>query len=440
MDAVQAMTGRGGWPMTVFLTPDGQPFYGGTYFPKPNFLQLMAAIDDVWRNRPRRRAPERRRRCGNAISAHGAARSRPTTCPASTALNQALQQLAGRSTPTWGGFGAAPKFPPTMSLDLVLRAHLRAAGRCGRTIVTTSLDAMACGRHLRPPRRRLRPLLGRPRVARAPLREDALRPGAAGPRLPPRLASSSASARWRQVVDETDRATCCATCARPTAASSRPRTPTRPDETAGHEGLFYMWTIDEVRAVLGDDADAALDWYGVTDERQLRGPHRSSTGCTHRGELARPPEVEAARRRLFEARAQRPPPGLDDKVLTEWNALMLATLAEAARRARRADWLDAAVANGRVPARNLRGDDGRWLRSWQADGDRRPATTRSAADHAALVDAFTRLAEATGRGPLDRRGVAASPTPCSTSSGTPTTAACSPPPTTARRSSPARRT
>ena len=60
MDAVQAMTGRGGWPMTVFLTPDGQPFYGGTYFPKPNFLQLMAAIDDVWVNRPRRRAPERR--------------------------------------------------------------------------------------------------------------------------------------------------------------------------------------------------------------------------------------------------------------------------------------------------------------------------------------------------------------------------------------------
>ena len=146
MDAVQAMSGRGGWPMTVFLTPDGHPFYGGTYFPKPNFLSLMAAIDDVWVNRPDD-VRQNVEALGNAISrtAHDRAGRRPAR--QSAALNQALQQLAGSFDPAWGGFGAAPKFPSTMSLDLVLRAYSalrRTTPRRSSRRRSTRWPAVAC--------------------------------------------------------------------------------------------------------------------------------------------------------------------------------------------------------------------------------------------------------------------------------------------------------
>jgi len=143
MDAVQAMSGRGGWPMTVFLTPDGHPFYGGTYFPKPNFLSLMAAIDDVWVNR-QNEIQQNVEALGNAI--RRTAHIEPAAgLPGMAELNQAMQQLAGSFDPVWGGFGAAPKFPSTMSLDLMLRAYQRAPQEDAKIIVTTSLDAMASG-------------------------------------------------------------------------------------------------------------------------------------------------------------------------------------------------------------------------------------------------------------------------------------------------------
>jgi uncharacterized protein YyaL (SSP411 family) len=114
-----------------------------------------------------------------------------------------------------------------------------------------------------------------------------------------------------------------------------------------------------------------------------------------RGELARPPEIEEARRALLAARAERVRPGLDDKVLTEWNALMIGALAEAGAGAGEPAWVDAAEAAAEFLVAELRREDGRWLRSWQADGGARHLAFAS--DHAALVDAFTRLAEATGR-------------------------------------------
>jgi uncharacterized protein YyaL (SSP411 family) len=165
-------------------------------------------------------------------------------------------------------------------------------------------------------------------------------------------------------------------------------------DSEGEEGRFYLWTLDELREVLGDDARAAAAWWDVTETGNFEG--RSILNRIRaRGDLMRPPEIESARERLFAARAERVRPGLDDKVLTEWNALMLSSLAEAAAAAGEAVWLDAAVANGDFLLTRLRRDDGRWLRSWQADGT--PRILAYAADHAALVDAFTRLAEATGQ-------------------------------------------
>jgi hypothetical protein len=150
-------------------------------------------------------------------------------------------------------------------------------------------------------------------------------------------------------------------------------------------------------AALDGDTDLAgevMAFYGVTPGGNFEGrtiPNR----LAERGRLERPDHIEDARRRLLAARERRVRPGLDDKVLTEWNGLMLATLAEAAAATGRSDWLDAAVANGEFLLRALRRDDGRWLRSWQADGGARHLAF--AADHGALVDAFVRLAEATGQ-------------------------------------------
>ena len=114
-------------------------------------------------------------------------------------------------------------------------------------------------------------------------------------------------------------------------------------DSEGEEGKFYVWSLEEVRAVGGQ---ACVDWYGVTEAGNFEG-HNILNRLDHRGELLRPPEVEAGRQRLFDARSQRVRPGLDDKALTEWNALMLSALAEAAVALGRADWLEAAEANGR---------------------------------------------------------------------------------------------
>jgi uncharacterized protein YyaL (SSP411 family) len=161
-------------------------------------------------------------------------------------------------------------------------------------------------------------------------------------------------------------------------------------DSEGVEGRFYVWSDTEVRDVAGD---AALEWYGVSTRGNFEGENILVRPV--RGDLLRPVAIEAARAALFERRGRRVRPGLDDKVLTEWNALFLSTLAEAAAATGRADWLDAAVACGEFLLRELRRADGRWLRSWQAEAGARHLAY--AADHANLVDAFTRLAEATGQ-------------------------------------------
>ena len=143
MDAVQALTGRGGWPMTVFLTPEGRPFYGGTYYPKDGFLQLLAAIDDAWRNRQ----GEVQESAGQLVQAldRTAHLAGTEELPGTEHLDTALRQLVTAFDRTWGGFGRAPKFPQTMNLELVLRSHRAGGSEATLEIATTTLDAMASG-------------------------------------------------------------------------------------------------------------------------------------------------------------------------------------------------------------------------------------------------------------------------------------------------------
>ena len=392
MDAVQAMTGRGGWPMTVFMTPAGEPFYGGTYFPKPQFLQLMAAVDDVWRNRP---DDIRQNVVALGEALQRTARVTPVTdYPEPTLVEQALLKLATEFDQQWGGFGGAPKFPSTLSLDMVARAYQRTHGTDALRVLTTSLDAMASGGiydHLGG---------GFARYSTddqwlVPHFEKMLYDQALLVRVYTHAAQLTGADRYRQVVEETIEFVLRELRHTDGGFWSALDADSLDEHGHSHEGLFHTWTIDEVRAVLGPDADAALEWYEFTDDGNFEG-RTIPARLHHRGELTRPPHIESARQRLFDARGLRPRPGLDDKVLTEWNGLMLATLCEAAAAFGRDDWAQAAVANGEFLMSELRRADGRWYRSWHADGTPPARHDGLAADHATLIDAFTRLAELTG--------------------------------------------
>jgi len=395
MDAVQAMTGRGGWPMTVFLTADGDPFYGGTYFPRPTFLQLLAAIGEAWRTR-RGELAKSTDALRQAVSR--SARLRPVVeVPGADHVARARAALAAQFDTEWGGFGDAPKFPSTMSLDLVLGGWLHDGDDAARRIVTTSLDAMAAGGMYD----HVGGGFARYSVDRqwlVPHFEKMLYDQALLVPVYTHAAVAFGRPRYRQVVAETIGYVLRDLRQSGGGFSSAEDADSPGPDGHNHEGWFHTWTPDEVVAVLADDAATALEFFGITAGGNFEG--RSIPNRLHArhdpGGWARPATIEAARQRLFEVRELRPRPGLDDKVLTEWNALMIAALAEAGMLLDEPSWIDAAVDAAQFVTSQLRRTDGRWSRSWHADGDPPARHDALAADHACLVDAFTRLAEATG--------------------------------------------
>ena len=399
MDALQALTRRGGWPMTMFLTPSGEPFFGGTYFPKHTFLDVLRSVDDAWRTQ-RNELDETAQALIEAMGR--TSRLQPArTAPGAALLQSALEQLARIYDPVWGGFGTEPKFPSTMTLELVMRALDSTRAPQLETVVRTTLDAMASGGmydHLgggfarySTDRQWLVPHFEKMLYDQAML----LRAYVHGWQL---LGNDD----WAQVASETVEYVLRdlhlpggGLCSSEDADSPVPGggSPVPGGGTA--EGAFYVWTPDEVATVLdADDAIAALEWFGITDDGNFEG-HSIPNRLHARGVLRRPEGLDALRRRLLDARGERPRPGRDDKVLTEWNALFVSALAEAAGALARPDWLHAATETADFLLNNLRRADGRWMRSWQSSSGAQHDAV--AADHAALVDAFTRLAEATGR-------------------------------------------
>jgi uncharacterized protein YyaL (SSP411 family) len=393
MEAVQALSGHGGWPMTVFLTPDGRPFFGGTYFPPTRrggmigFGELLDRIDEIWRTR----RSELDEQADQLVAAIGGTAELEAGDDVLTldVLNAALDGLARQFDATWGGFGGAPKFPQTMSLELVLRAHAHTGAEDALTVVTTSLDAMAAGGiydHLGG---------GFARYSTderwlVPHFEKMLYDQALLARIYLHAWQVTGSAAYRQVLDETIAYVLRDLCS-PEGGFWSAEDADSPDEHGhGVEGEFYVWTVDQVEKALGDEelAAAAVDWWGLTGTGNFEG--RNILVRPLGAPLERPADVEAARARLFAAREERPRPGLDDKVLAEWNGLMLATLAEAAAATGSVVWLDAARANAEFLLAHLRRPDGRWRRAAGTE------LLAYAADYGALLDGFTRLAEATG--------------------------------------------
>jgi uncharacterized protein YyaL (SSP411 family) len=395
MSAVQALTGRGGWPMTVALDPDGRPFWGGTYFPREQFMALLDALQDAWANK----RAELDQSASAIVTAIGRVPTPKDELPPITVVNEVLTKIAGAFDPEWGGFGSAPKFPSPHHLQLVLRAFMTSGGEDAKRVVTVTLEAMASGGmydHLGGGFARY----STDREWLVPHFEKMLSDQALLVRTYREAYSVLGVPICKQVVEETI-AYVLRDLRHPDGGFYTAEDADSPDETGhGVEGLFHTWTPDEVRrALAGTDTttvDQTLDWWGITDSGDFEG--RSIPNRLHaRGQLGRPPSIDESRLRLLAARSRRTRPGRDDKVLTEWNALFLHALADAAATFRRDDWAAAAVANGEFLLRELRDDQGRWFRSWHSGGDPAARHTALAADHAALVEAFVRLSELTGQ-------------------------------------------
>jgi uncharacterized protein YyaL (SSP411 family) len=401
MEAVQAATGSGGWPMSVFATSDGKPFFAGTYFPdrprhgSPSFRQVLSAVTDVWTNRRDDVATQ-----ADALSDAVARRLSPQPPPEGAAaavdakmvrgaVESAVARLVEIADPEHGGFGTAPKFPQPLFIDLLLRAHVEgSAGPRALEVALRALEAMASGgiwdhvgggfSRYSVDRRWLVPHFEKMLYDEALLGRAYLH-----------AFQVTGDPRFAQVLDEL-----LGYVLRDLVLEGGALASSEDADSEGEEGRFYLWSAAEMREVLGPElAAGAGEFWGVTETGNFEG--RNILHRPIRGDLARPAAIERAREALFEARARRVRPALDDKVLAEWNAMMCATLAESALATGRSTWREAAVALGDVLASELRRPgDGRVLRARPRRGA--APILGFAADVAWMAEAFARLCELTG--------------------------------------------
>ncbi len=388
MQAVQSMTGQGGWPMTVFLTPDGTPFYGGTYFPPqdrhglPGFPKLLAAIGDAWRSR-RGEVEQSARELTASLNQTERLR-RASTPLGEEILFAAFQGVSAQFDEEWGGFGGAPKFPQPMIWEFVLRFWKRSKNPYAQKMVHTTLVRMTRGGmydHLGG---------GFARYSvdaywMVPHFEKMLYDNA-------QLASLYLHA-WLAFGDPECRRVCEETLDYILRDMTDPAGGFYSAEDAdseGHEGKFYVWTAEEIRAVLGADAERALAYWGVD-----RGPNFEGKSILYGAGEPDPESIAPLRRRLLEARSRRVRPGRDDKVLAGWNGLACRAFAEAGRALGRADYVAAAVRNAEFLLTQMR-KDGRLLRTWK---DGRAHLKGYLEDYAMVAAALVDVYEAT----FDRR-------------------------------------
>ena len=337
MEAVQALTGQGGWPMTVFLTPDGEPFFGGTYYPPeprhglPSFQQLLAAIGEAYRDR-RADVAEQARVLVESLQQSG--RMTPSGEPLTDGLfGEAERVLRAQYDPQWGGFGRAPKFPPASTIEFLLRHGvfdlalgtldgMRAGGMydlVGGGFHRYSVDAEWLVPHFE------KMLYDNALLVPAYLHAWVL----------------TGESSYRAIVEETIEYTL-----RELRLEGGGFASAQDADTDGVEGLTFTWTAEELAVAIGPGRDDLLQPF------------------EHGRSIVRGGISAEERATLFELREQRTKPLRDDKAIAGWNGLMLAALAESGRRLDRADWLDAA----RELAAFLLGplsDAGRLHRTWR---------------------------------------------------------------------------
>ena len=391
MQATQAMTGHGGWPMTVFLTPDGHPFYAGTYFPPedrhgmPSFRRVLTSVAEAWRTQ--------RDRIGKTTEAvrdiYRAAESAPVSSGMVTAqtLDRAFRGLAGQFDVRQGGFGAAPKFPPTMALDFLLRYWARTGQAAALDMVRATFRQMARGG--------IHDQVGGGFARYAtdaawlvPHFEKMLYDNALLLRLGTHLWQATGDAEVRRVTEETF-----GWLAREMTAPSGGFWSSLDADSEGHEGKFYLWDEGELDQLLGDDARVAKAYWGVSAEGNFEGrnilnvPDEPAVVAQRLGLSV--DQVEAAiaraRRVLYDARAKRVWPGRDDKILAGWNGLALRAVAEGARVLGDAALRDLALRNAAFLERELVTPEGRVMRSHKDGVTKIPGFLE---DHASVAFGF----------------------------------------------------
>jgi uncharacterized protein len=392
MEAVQGMTGSGGWPLNVFLTPEQLPFYGGTYFPPearggmPSWTQVLVAISQAWdeqREEIREGGERLRERLG------GAAQLRPSDEPITESeLEQAVSRLGAAFDARHGGFGRGPgpKFPPASVIEFLLL-------RGEREMSLGTLHAMAGGG--------INDQIG------GGFARYSVDPAWTVPHFEKMLYDNALLARaylhgFLATREERLREVCVRTldwALREMLAPEGGFYSALDADAGGVEGAYYVWTVEQLREALGEDARAAIAWLGASDagnfsDRSEIGRHHLGAGLnvlTDRGPRPAPEQRERIRSKLLAAREQRVRPGLDDKRLTSWNALMAGALADAGGALAEPRYLDAASACTDFLLGRMHDADGRLLRAFNGERARIRAYLE---DHAFLLEALIALFEA----------------------------------------------
>jgi hypothetical protein len=408
MAAVVALTGHGGWPMTVFLLPDGTPFYGGTYFPPdekaarynmPSFKQVLTGIADAYNQRR-----DEAQRAGQEMVSHLQQATARTTTPTTLSdglaldvslLDSAFQGMVRGFDPQHGGFGGAPKFPQPMNLDFLLRYHHRSGSSDALTIVCHTLTRMAHGG--------IYDQIGggfhRYSVDETwliPHFEKMLYDNALLAHVYTEAFQVTGDPRYRRIAEET-----LDYLVREMLHPQGGFYSTQDADSEGGEGAFFVWTPDQVREVLGEDTTLFCQIFDIT--RQGNFEHRSIPNMPRPlEEIARvtgaPVErlqrvVERGRQQLFAAREQRPKPARDEKVITAWNGMALRACATAAAAFERPDYLELAQRNAAFLLERMRRDDGRLLRIWK---DGKASVPGYLEDYALLADGLLALSRVDG--------------------------------------------
>ena len=399
MAAVQAMTGQGGWPMTVFLTPDGKPFYGGTYFPPdergglPSFPRVLTTMADVYRNR---RGDVANTTAQLVTHMRQMTRSAPGIEPLTDVImSDAVRELRKQFDDSYGGFGLQPKFPQPMTLEFLLRQYLRTEDPSVLEMVELTLDRMARGG--------IYDQLGggfhrysTDTYWLVPHFEKMLYDNALLARLYLHAYQVTGNPMYRRIVEET--------------LDYVVREMTSPEggfysaqdaDSEGEEGKFFVWRPEEVFEVLGKDRGTFVnDFYGVTIHGNFEGrsilhiptPLPDFARAVGMDEATLEERLRESRDKLMERRASRVAPERDDKTLTSWNGLMLAAFAEAAAVLERDDYREVARSSGAFLLDNLVNESGRLLRTYK---DGQAKLYGYLEDYAFLIDGLLLLHEAT---------------------------------------------
>jgi uncharacterized protein YyaL (SSP411 family) len=400
MAAVQALTGQGGWPMSVFLTPDLRPFTGGTYFPpddrygRPGFARVLRTVAEWWRTR---RSDLDHAAAELTEALQGLGRLAPPEGELRPdLLRNAVGHLARAFDSRHGGFGTAPKFPHPMDLRLLLRASAHFGNEDALRMARLTLDHMAMGGiydHLgggfarySTDERWLVPHFEKM------LYDNAL--------LTPAYLEAfqlTGEPFYREVAEET-----VAWVLREMTSPEGPFYSTLDADSEGEEGKYYVWTAAEIDSVLGADAPLFAEVFGIdTDGNWEHGNnilHRVKTFAQYarlnnldEPELRR--RIDASRKKLFEVRNRRVRPGLDDKTLTSWNGLMIGALAFAAGVLDRPELAAAAGKAADFILTRMRTANGRLLHTWRQGSE--PKLNGYLEDYAYLIDGLVSLYEAT---------------------------------------------